>query len=126
MLAAVELLPQGGVGEPEVGAAVDDHDVVAELAGDLAGLAVRQRQEDDVVAGERLEVGRLEDPVGQRHQVRLEAAERLAGVRGAGQGADLDVGVAEQEAQQLATGVPAGSGDRDTCPRHVHDYTALV
>ena len=78
MGAAVELLPGGRVGEPEVGAAVDDHDVVAELGGELAGLAVRQAEEDDVVAGEGLERGRLEHPVGERDQVRLQGAERLA------------------------------------------------
>ena len=63
--------------------------------------------------GEHLDLGGLEHPLGQRHQVRLERAERLAGVARPGQGADLDPGVAEQQAQQLAAGVPAGSGDRD-------------
>ena len=93
-VAAVEPLPGGGVGEPEVGAAVDDHDVVRRsCGGERAGLAVRQGEEDDVVPGERLELGRLEHPVGQRHQVGLEGAERLARVGGAGQGADLDLGV---------------------------------
>ena len=66
----------------------------------------------------------LEDPVGQRHQVRLERAEPLAGVGPAGEGADLDLGVAQQQAQHLTPGVPAGSGDRDSAPRHVHDYTS--
>ena len=41
------------------------------------------------------------------------APERLAGVGGAGERADLDLGVAEQQPQQLAPGVPAGSGDGD-------------
>ena len=80
---------------------------------------MRQGQEDDVVAGERLRAGLLEDPVGERHQVRLEATERLAGVAAGRQRADLDLGVAEQQAQQLTAGVPAGSGDRDLGPRHV-------
>ena len=97
--------------------------VVAELGGERAGLAVREAEEDDVVAGEGLGVGRLEHPVGQRHQVRLEGAEGLAGVGAAGQRADLDLGMAEQQAQHLAAGVPTGSGDGDPLPRHVHDYT---
>ena len=46
-------------------------------------------------------------------QVRLERAERLARVGAAGQGADLDLGVAEQQPQHLAPGVPAGAGDGD-------------
>ena len=37
--------------------------------------------------------------------------------------ADLDVGVPEQQAQHLAAGVPARSGDRRYPLRHVHDYT---
>ena len=52
VLAAVELLPRVGVGEPEVGAAVDHHGVVAQLGGEGGGLPVRQGEEDDVVAGE--------------------------------------------------------------------------
>ena len=38
-------------------------------------------------------------------------------------GADLHLGMAEQQAQDLSPGVPAGSGDGDTCLGHVHDYT---
>ena len=72
MRAAVEPLPGRRVGEPVVGAAVDHHDALAQLGRDRAGLAVRQRQEDDVVVGEGLGAGLLEDPVGQRDQVRLE------------------------------------------------------
>ena len=121
--AAVEPLPGHRVGEPEVGTAVDDHDLLSQLRGDRAGLAVRQGQEDHVVAGQGLDGGLLEDPLGQRHEVRLEAAERLRRVGGTGQRADLDLGVGQQQPQQLTAGVPAGSGDRDPGPGHVHDYT---
>ena len=76
VLAAVELLPHVGVGEPEVGAAVDHHGVVAQLGGEGGGLPVRQGQEDDVVAGEGGGVGRAQHAVGQRQQVGLEGAER--------------------------------------------------
>ena len=88
-----------------------------------AGLAVRQREEDDVVTGQRLGVRLLEDPVGQRHQVGLQGTEALARVGPGGERADLDVGMGQQQAQHLAAGVPAGSGDGDTCRGHVHDYT---
>ncbi len=123
MGAAVEPLPLPRVGEPEVGAAVDDHHVVGQLGRDLARLAVGQAQEDHVVPREGLEVGGAEHPIGQRHQVRLQGPERLAGVRAAGERADLDAGVTEQEAQHLTPGVPAGTGDRDPLQLHVHDYT---
>ena len=76
---------------------------------------MRQGEEDDVVAGEGLGGGLLEHPVGERHEVGLQHTEALAGVGPAGEGADLDVGVGEQQAQDLAPGVPAGSGDGDTC-----------
>ena len=87
------------------------------------GGAVRQRQEHHVVAGEGLGAGRLEDPLGQRREVRLEGAEGLPRVAGAGERADLDARVPEQQAQQLAAGVPARSGHRCSYLRHVHDYT---
>ena len=75
MGAAVEPLPLVRVVEPEVGAAVDDHGLLRQLRGELAGLAVREAEEDDVMAGEGLEAGLLEHPVGERHQVRLQGAE---------------------------------------------------
>ena len=116
--AAVEPLPGRRVGEPVVGAAVDHHDLLPQLGRDRAGLAVRERQEDDVVPGQGLGVGLLEHPVGERDQVRLEAPSGSPALLPAGQRADLDLGVREQQAQQLTTGVPAGSGDgdlRDSC-----------
>ena len=74
---------------------------------------MRQAEEDHVVAGQRLHRRVDEDAVGEREQVRLERAEPLAGVGARGQGADLDLGVAEEQAQDLAPGVPTGSGDGD-------------
>ena len=71
-----------GVGEPEVGAAVDDDDVVAAAgAASAAECAVRQGEEDDVVAGEHLGRGlgsRTRSASGA--QVRVERPERLPGV----------------------------------------------
>ena len=122
MLGAVEALPRGRVGQPEVGAAVDDDDLLAQGLGDRTGLAVRQGQEDDVVATEDLGGGRLQDPVGQRHEVGLQHPEALPRVGATGERADLDVGVGQQETEDLTPGVPTGSGDGDS-HRHVHDYT---
>ena len=51
--------------------------------GEGGRVAVREREHDRVVAGEHLERGVLEQPVGERGEVRVDAAERLAGVRGA-------------------------------------------
>ncbi len=76
------------------------------------------------MAGQHLDRGLLQHPVGQRHQVWLEHTERLARVGGAGEGPDLDLGVREQQPQHLTAGVPAGAGDRDALLLgHVHDHT---
>ncbi|GAA3241198.1 hypothetical protein GCM10020256_63950 [Streptomyces thermocoprophilus] len=125
---AVEGLPVGGVLQPEVGAHVDDEHVGAELFGDGRGLAVRQREEDHVVPGERVGGGLREHSVGQRQQMRLERAERLSGVGVAGQGADLDLGVGEEKTQDFSARVSARSGHRHSyCHVHPppgwHDYT---
>ena len=36
---------------------------------------------------------------------------------------NIEAGMAEQEAQHLAPGVPTGSRDGDSALRHVHDHT---
>ena len=77
---------------------------------------MRQGEEDDVVPGQDLRCRRLEHAVGERDQVRLVLAERRPGVAGGGQRADLHLGVAEEQAQELTTGVPAGARDRDRDP----------
>src|SRR5262245_28168555 len=77
------------------------------------------------MAGQRLRSGRLQYPLGERRQVRLEGAEALPGVGGTRQRAELDGRVAEQQAEQLATGVPTRSGHCDPLRRHAHDYTEI-
>ena len=48
-------------------------------------------------------------------------ATTTAGAAVGGQRADLDVGMAQEQAEQLASRVPAGAGYRDPhC--HTHDY----
>ena len=84
---------------------------------------MRQREDDDVVAGQRLERGRLDDAVREREQMGLEGAERLAGARGPGQRAHAHARVSQQQSQHLAAGVPARAGDRHGDVRHLHDYT---
>ena len=67
--------------------------------------------------------GLLELPVGQRGEVGVDRSQRLAGVRRRGECADLELGVLEEEANDLTSGVPACPGDCD--PSHLHDYTEL-
>ena len=75
-------LPRRRVGEPEVGAAVDDHDVGVQLFGERRGVAVRQRQEHHVVPGENIGVGGLEHATAQRQQMRVMLGQRGARARG--------------------------------------------
>src|SRR4030095_11481544 len=69
VLAPVPTCPGGRVVEPVVGTAVDDERVVGQLRGDGGGLPVRQREDDDVVAGEAPGVARLDLEVGEPRQV---------------------------------------------------------
>ena len=113
MLTAVEGLPLPGIGQPEVGAAVHDHGLLPQRPGDDGRLSVRQAEEDHVVTGQGVN-GRVgQDTVGEREQVGLERTEPLTRVGARGHGTDLDVGVPEEQAQDLAPGISTGSGDGD-------------
>src|SRR3546814_14752677 len=103
------------IGQPEVGAAVDD-DGVTELRGQFRGMPVRQAEEDDVMTGQQGGIGGLQDPVGQRQQMRVMLAEAAARAGGAGECPDGQApvrigGMAEQQSEDLAAGVPPGPGD---------------
>jgi hypothetical protein len=58
---------------------------------------VRQCEHDGVVPGQGLRGGRLEDAVGERHQVWLERSQWLAGVATGRHRADLGIGMTEQQ-----------------------------
>ena len=113
MLAAVPAGPGGRVVQPVVGAAVDDEGVVGQLRGDGRGLPVRQRQDDDVVAGEGRRVARLDDQVGVGRQVRLQLAEASAGARVGVHPGQAEVRVPGQQPAHLTARVPGGAGDPD-------------
>ena len=130
VLGAVEGAPGGGVGQAVVGPAVDEEGGAAgaRRAGlqggrDLAGGAVRQGQDDDVVIGQALDVGGLDGAVRQGDEVRVVAAQDRSGRGPGGQGADLDAGVGRQEAEDLAPRVSGRTGDR-CCPRHAGSIRA--
>ena len=82
---------------------------------------MRQGEEHDVVVGETGGGGLGEHPVGQRDQVRLVLGERRARVAARRQGADLDLGVREQQPEEFSPGVPTRTRYRDP-NRHTHDY----
>jgi hypothetical protein len=114
MRAAVVELPCPRLLEPEVGAEVDDR-LVRRQPGDQRGrLAVRQRQEDHVGTGQRLDgrlVRRTEDLTGQLGQLRMQVGDRPARRRPGQHRADLERRVPQEEPEQLPAGVPARADD---------------
>ena len=105
----VELLPGVGIGEPEVGAAVDHHCFRVELLGQLRRSAVRQCEENHVETSQRARRRVGDDSVGQRGQLRLMLTEPGTGTRACGDRADRHQGMAEEQPKQLAPGVPGGA-----------------
>jgi hypothetical protein len=91
-------------------------------------MAVREGEEDDVMAGQRVGVGGLQGALGDRQQVWVVFADRAAGVTGRGQRTQGQPavgisGVPEQQPQNLTAGVSAGTGDSYRSHRSiVHDY----
>ena len=107
-----------------IGAGVDDERRIGESVGVLAGLAVREREEDDVVPGEHLGRRRRQFEMSERPQVRLVLDERLPGVRMRGDGADVDVGMSCEDPKDLAARIAgcAGDGDRIRHGFHLREY----
>ena len=122
MFAAVPAFPRPRVGEPVVGATVDDDRVVAEVRGDLGRVTVWQREENDVVAFQRRQRS-------SRSSTRSASGSRcgwcansvLPAFPPGGERADLHVRVRQQQPEQLASGVAARSRDRDP-NRHADNY----
>jgi 3-methyladenine DNA glycosylase AlkD len=105
VLAAVVPLVGRRVGQPVVGAQVDDLHVVRDRRREGARDAVRQRQEDQLGIGHRARGRLAQDEVGGRAQPGMHVAEALAGVLVCGGGHDVQVRMAGQQPQQLAAGV---------------------
>jgi len=59
----------------------------------------------------------LDDPVGQRQQVRVMVAEAATGGRGRGERTNRQLGMGDEQAQNLTARVPRGSGNSNT-PGH--------
>jgi hypothetical protein len=89
---------------------------------------VRQSKEHHVVAGQHIDVGGVERPACQRKQVWMVLGKGRACAGRCGQRADgqppVGVGrMAEEQPEDLSTGISAGTGDRDR--RHaaiLHGY----
>jgi hypothetical protein len=92
-------------------AAVDHEGSLGQGSGDLPRLAVRQGEEDDVVAGEVLGCRLDEVEVREGAQVRLQRDERLPRVLERGDRGDRELRVPGEQAQELTPGIAASAGD---------------
>ena len=85
-------------------------------AGSAAAIArgrtVRQGEEDDVMTGEDLRRRRLQHPVRELDEVRLMLSQGGPGVGRGGHRTHLETSVCQEQAEDLPTGVPAGTGYR--------------
>ena len=90
--------------------------MVRETRGQLRGLAVRERGEEQVGVGQDVRVRAGEDGVveaGIPGQLRVRRRHREAGAAVRGERADLEVGVTGQQPEQFAARVAAGPRDRN-------------
>ena len=104
-------VPRPGIGEAEVGAQVDDLEVIGQAGGQLRGLAVRKRGEQQVGVGQDVRAGAGEDGVVQAGipgELRVRCGHGQAGAAVRGQRADLEVGMAGQQPEQFAARIAAG------------------
>ena len=88
----------------------------SEFLGQRRRVAMRQRQEDDVMAGQHVDVGGFQHPAGQRQQVRMVFGKRRPGAGRRGQRTDGQPavgvgGVPEQQTQDLSARITTGTGD---------------
>jgi hypothetical protein len=72
---------------------------------------VRQGQEHNIVSGQNVRPGISHDPAGERGQVRLLLTQRTSRTGRGGEGADLDLWVAVQQAKQLAPHIAGRPGN---------------
>jgi hypothetical protein len=96
--------------------AVDDHHGLVQARGQGRRAAVRESEKDGVVTGEGLRRGLQKHAVGKRCQVRVVLAQRGACAVPCRQRSDLDGRVPTEQAEELTSDVPAGTGDRN--PHH--------
>ncbi|GAA1527458.1 hypothetical protein GCM10009690_32930 [Brevibacterium permense] len=109
-----------------VGCEVDDEGVGArlfELGGDLSRLTVRERKDDDIVAGEHLGGGLLDHEVRESGKMGLMSAELLTRGGMSAHRGDVQVGVSAQQPEDLSPGVSGGTGDGNRKIVHMYNHT---
>src|SRR5699024_10988822 len=97
-----------------------------ELGGDRPGLAVRQGEDDDIVAGEHLGGGLLDHEVRESGKMGLMSAELLTRGGMSAHRGDVQVGVSAQQPEDLSSGVCGGIGDGKRKIVHMYNYTSTL
>jgi hypothetical protein len=123
VVTAVVPLVGGWVDESMVGAEIDDLHRRGQLCCKRAARTVRERKEHDIGPGQGSGSCLGEGQVGDGPEVGVDLADGLPSTGLGCQRRYLEVGMARDEAQQFAAGVPAGAGYRDSSS-HVHDYAS--
>ena len=111
----------GRVGEAVVGAEIDDALGRVQLRSQCRGCTVRQREEDEIGAGEGRRIRLGERQISDGAEVGVNVAHALPRVAVGGDGGDLQVRMRGDQPQQLTTGVATGSRDRDL-DAHLQNY----
>ena len=107
--------------QPVVGAEVHDRDVLWQVRHQRTRHPVRQSQEHQVRLRQHRGRGVGERQFSVGAQVGMHRPDGLAGVAVRRRGAELQVGMRRDQAQQLTTCVAAGARDRDPVA-HTHKY----
>jgi hypothetical protein len=108
----VERMPRRLIAEAEVRAQIDDELITGQSARDGRGFAVGQGQEHDVSTGQGIWIGGHELAVGKCRQRGMDLPQAPAGLAPRCDHADLQLGVAQEQTQELAAGIAGSAGHR--------------
>src|SRR5688572_17085543 len=104
-----------GIVYTEIAGQIDRLDSRSQTRNDVHRLAVRQREERDIhiVQSSALHGSRLKHQVRQAKQVPMNIGDSLPGVFVSGHKSDLDIGMKQQDTEQLTAAVPGAAEDRN-------------
>ena len=125
-IAAIEFIPCGLFFETMIGTEIHDHGIRVELGCELAGSAMRQGKDNDIVAVEHLRRGVFNNKIGQLRNMRHMPGHRFPHGGMACHTCDCKVGVCRKNAQRLTAGIACSTGYGHCIFRHTHLFSADV
>ena len=105
MWSAIETLPRGRVGKPEVSAQVNNLRCFAQSPYQGGRLPVRQREEHQLAILKGFRFRRLHREFAQGLKVGVDVAQLLPNLRVASNRSDIELWVVGQEPQELTSGI---------------------